>query len=26
MTKIPVKFKSHIIISDNLKDFIKKCL
>lgn len=26
MTKIPVKFKSHIPISDNLKDFILRCL
>ena len=26
MTKIPVKFKSTVSISDTLKDFIKKCL
>ena len=26
MTKIPVKFKSSVSISESLKDFIKKCL
>jgi serine/threonine protein kinase len=26
MTRVPVKFRSSINISENLKDFIKKCL
>ena len=26
MTKIPVKFRSSISLSENMKDFIKKCL
>ena len=26
MTKVPVKFKSSVSISDTLKDFIRKCL
>ena len=26
MTKIPVKFRSSVNISENLKDFIKRCL
>ena len=26
MTRVPVKFKSSITVSETLKDFIKKCL